>query len=87
MSGTLLEKFFAEECTAFVCDLVRTGLRAGQTGTGPRRKSFEFNRFEVTFDLDQEEVLIEDVLDASEAGAQRIAIAEFCAALAGHQSE
>jgi hypothetical protein len=81
MNATLLDQFLAEECTPYVRDLVRGGLEAGRSGAGPRRKRFEFNRFEVTFDLDEGDVLIEDVLDATEAGAQRIPITEFSAAL------
>jgi hypothetical protein len=64
MNATLLDQFLAEECTPYVRDLVRSGLEAGSSGAGPRRKRFELNRFEVTFDLDEGEVLIEDVLDA-----------------------
>lgn len=81
MSATLLDQFLAEECTPYVRDLVKSGLEAGRSGAGPRTGRFEFNRFEVAFDLDEGGVLIEDVLDATEAGAQRFSIAEFSAAL------
>jgi len=81
MNATLLDQFLAEECTPHVRDLVREALDAGRSGAGPRRRRFEFNRFEVTFDLDEGDVLIEDVLDATEAGAQRVSAAEFSAAL------
>ena len=81
MSSTLLDQFLAEECTPYVRELVKTGLEAGVSGGGPRTTRFEFNRFEVVFDLDKGDVLIEDVLDATEAGAQRISLAEFSAAL------
>lgn len=81
MNATLLDQFLTEECTPYVRDLVRSGLDAGRSGAGPRRKRFEFNQFEVTFDLDEGDVLIEDVLDTTEAGSQRIPIAEFSAAL------
>jgi len=52
MNKTLLDQFLAEECTSYVRDLVRRGLDAGTSGAGPRKQHFEFNRFEVTFDLD-----------------------------------
>ena len=81
MNATRLDQFLAEECTPYVRDLVTGGLAAGRSSAGLRRRHFEFNRFEVTFDLDKGEVLIEDVLDATEAGTQRIPIAEFSAAL------
>lgn len=85
MNATLLDQFLAEECTSHVRDLVMGGLEAGKSGVGPRRKRFEFNRFEVLFDLDEGEVVIEDVLDATEAGVQRIPIAVFSAALTEHR--
>ena len=78
---TILDQFLAKECTPDVRDLVRSALEAGKRGAGPRRKRFEFNRFDVTFDLDEGDVLIEDVLDATEAGAQRVLLAEFSTAL------
>jgi hypothetical protein len=81
MNQTLLEQFLAEECTPDVRDLVRTELERATSGAGPRRKRFEFNRFEVTFDINEGDVLIEDILDVAEAGAQRIPLAEFSAAL------
>jgi len=81
MNATLLDQFLAEECTPYVRELVMSGLEAGRTGAGPRRRRFEFNRFEVTFDLDEDDVLIEDVLDATEAGVQHIRVAEFSTAL------
>ncbi len=81
MNPTLLDQFLAEECTPYVRDLVRSGLEAGKSGAGPRRKLFEFNRFEVTFDLDEGDVLIEDVLDPTEAGTLHVPITEFSAAL------
>jgi len=79
-------QFLDEECTPHVRDLVRNGLEAGESGAGPRSWRFEFNRFEIAFDLDRDEVVIEDVLDPAEAGAQRIPIAEFSAALTARKT-
>lgn len=84
MNATLLEQFLIEECTPYVRELVRGALEAGRAGRGPLRKRFEFNRFEVTFDLDEGVVLIEDVLNPSDAGAQRVPMEEFSAALSKH---
>jgi hypothetical protein len=81
MNTTILDQFIAEECTQYVYDLVKSALEAGMSGAGPQASRFEFNRFEISFDLDKGDVLIEDVLDPSEAGAQRVSIAEFLAAL------
>jgi hypothetical protein len=81
MNATLLEQFLTEECTPFVRNLISDGLEAARAGAGTRRGRFEFNRFEITFDLDTESVLIEDVLDPTEVGAQRVSVTEFVAAL------
>jgi hypothetical protein len=85
MSATLFQRFLAEECTPHVRALVLTALEAARAGAGPRRKRFEFNLFEVTFDLDEGEVLIEDILNATKAGAQCIPMEEFSAALSNSQ--
>jgi hypothetical protein len=81
MNETLLEQFVLEECTDYVRDLVRTALDAGASGAGPRRKKFEFNRFEVTFDLDEDIVFIEDAFDTTNTGAQRLLLSELLTAL------
>ena len=86
MSATLLQRFLTEECTPHVRDLLRTALEAAKAGAGPRKKRFEFNVFDVTFDLDEGEVLIEDDLNATQAGAQRIPMEEFSAALSKQPS-
>jgi hypothetical protein len=39
--------------------------------TAPAKNRFEFNRFEVTIDAKKNEVVLEDVLDATDAGAQK----------------
>ena len=56
-------------------DLINAALEAGMTGSGHRTKRFGFKLFEVTFDLEAGMVLIEDVLDPTEAGSQRVSIA------------
>jgi len=81
MSATLLQMFLTEECTPYVRDLVCGALEAGRSGSGPRSRRFEFNRFEISFDLDEGTAVIEDVLDATEAGVERVPIVEFSAAL------
>lgn len=84
MNPTLLDQFLAEECTPAVRDLVRSCLDSGRSSAGQLRKRLEFNRFEVSFDIREGDVVIEDVLDATAAGVQRISIAEFLTALAEH---
>ena len=77
MNDTLLEQFLKEECTPYVHGL----LQAALTTSAPPCKRFEFDRFEVTVDREGGIVLVEDVLDATDAGMQRIPLAEFTQAL------
>jgi len=78
MGSILLEQFFKEECTPYVRDLMKEAL--GAAAFVARR--FEFNRFEVTINREDDTVLIEDVLDVSAAGSLRVQLTEFAAALA-----
>jgi hypothetical protein len=77
MSLNLLEEFFAQECTPHVRHLLEKALAAA----APPGQRFEFNRFEITIDRDAGTILIEDVLDATDAGALRVPLEEFVAAL------
>ncbi len=77
MTSTLLQQFLTEECTAHVRRLLEDALDA----RSPPFKRFEFNRFEVTIQREDGAVLLEDVLDPTEAGVVRIPLAEFVAAL------
>ena len=81
MYPTLLEEFLEQEATPNVRELLRDAMEAGRSGAGPRRWEFNFDRFDVTFDLDEGDVLIQDDLDVTEAGSRRIPVAEFLAAL------
>ena len=65
---TLLQRFIDEECSHHVRGLLQTALRH----VAPSIKRFEFNRFEVSMDRDTQSVLIEDVLDASAVGVERL---------------
>jgi hypothetical protein len=66
MAMALLEQFIAEECTAHVRTLITNAI-ADSTSPGFH---FEFNRFELTARRDNRLVTIEDVLDATAAGAR-----------------
>ena len=77
MNATILQRFLAVECSPYVRDLMRTALELARSGAGPRRKRFEFNLFEVSFDLDEGVVLIEEVLNAGEDGMQSIPMDAF----------
>jgi hypothetical protein len=73
MSNSLLEQFLVHECTSYVRGLLEDAL----ADTSAARSHFEFNRFEVTIERDHDMVLLEDVLDATEAGTQRVPLAQF----------
>lgn len=77
MNTSLLEEFLAQECTPHVRRLLVDAI--ADTLTAYHR--FEFNRFEVTIDRNSNEVVIEDVLDTSPEGVNRLSIVRFTAAL------
>jgi hypothetical protein len=74
---TLLERFIVEECTTHVRALITNAI-ADPSSPGLH---FEFNRFTLTARRDDGFVMLEDVLDATEAGAQRLTLDELTAAL------
>ena len=78
MSG-LLDQFLAQECTASVRRLLEDAIADSATS----RPHFEFNRFEVTIERAKNIAVLEDVLDATEAGVRLVPLAEFTAALVG----
>jgi hypothetical protein len=73
----LLDQFLSQECTPHVQRLLGEAI-ADMTTSNSR---FEFNRFEVTIERETGTVLLEDVLDASEAGTERVPLAAFTQAL------
>ena len=77
MISNLLEQFLARECTPHVRQLLEEAIAEASE----LRPHFEFNRFEVTVERDEGVVLLEDVLDATEAGVLRVPLAEFVKAL------
>jgi len=81
MSARLLDEFISEECTPYTRGLLEAALEAARAGRGPKRKSFEFNRFEITLDVDAEEVLLQDVLNPAQSGEIRLPLVEFYEAL------
>jgi hypothetical protein len=81
MYPTLLDQFVREECTAYVRGLLLAAVDATRAGRSPTRQRFEFNRFEVTIDTDENIVALEDVLDPGASGAQMMPLEEFAAAI------
>lgn len=77
MTATLLDQFLSEECTPHVRRLLEEAI----ANAALRRARFEFNRFEVTVAGADNAVIVEDVLDATEMGAQTVPISEFAQAL------
>ena len=73
MSASLLDQFLREECTEHVRRLLVDSFAID----APTRTRLEFNRFEVTIDRNAEIAIIEDVLDASDAGSERIPLAQL----------
>ena len=77
MTERVLEQFLTQECTPYVRRLLEEAI----ADSAAPRPHFEFNRFEVTIEREANVVVIEDVLDATGAGLQRVALAEFTRAL------
>ena len=73
----LLEQFLAQECM----EHVRRLLDAALADSTRQRHHFEFNRFEVTIEREANIVVLDDVLDATEAGSRLIPLAEFTTAI------
>lgn len=76
---SLLQQFVREECNDHVCRLLNEAFRHGSTNLGNTR--FEFNRFEVQLDFDAQTATLEDVLDTSDAGMQKVPLSSFIAAV------
>lgn len=77
MTMTLLDQFLADECTPYVQRLLEEAIADGSSLC----PHFEFNRFEVTVERAENAVVLEDVLDATDAGAQTVPLLEFVQAL------
>ncbi len=73
----LLEQFLTQECTAHVRRLLEDAIADSVTP----RPHFEFNRFDITIERDANIVVLEDLLDATEAGVRHVPLAEFTASL------
>lgn len=81
MNPTLLDQFVREECTAYVRGLLLGAVDAARAGHAPTRQRFEFNRFEVTIDKDEDIIALEDMLEPGAFGAQMLPLAEALDAL------
>jgi hypothetical protein len=77
VTTTLLDQFLAEECTPYVRRLLEEAI----ANTAVLRPHFEFNRFEVTVERTDNSIILEDVLDATESGAQTVPLPDFVHAL------
>jgi hypothetical protein len=75
---SLLDQFLTEEGTREGRVRIEDALARKQV-----LHRLSFNRFEVTIDHDKKSVLIEDVTDASLAGAELLALSDFAAKFSG----
>jgi hypothetical protein len=73
----LLEQFVSEECSVYVRRLLEDAI----ADRAKVRHHFELNRFEVTIEHDENVVVLQDVLDATQVGVERMPLAEFAGAL------
>lgn len=77
MTASLLDQFLAWECTPYIRRLLEEAI----ADASALRPHFEFNRFKVTIERNNNMVTLQDVLDATEAGAQHVPLVEFANAL------
>jgi Immunity protein 53 len=80
-TNPILDQFLREECTTHVRQTLETALASS---SGPVR--FEFNRFEVTLEREDGTVCLQDVLDDTQAGVERVTLSVFAKALASLES-
>jgi hypothetical protein len=73
---TLLEQFLREECTPHVRSLI-----CDAAAKSDGRREFEFNRFNLTLDLESRRALISDELDVSPGGETDLPLDEFLSAV------
>ena len=74
---SLLDEFLSQECTLHVRQLLERTLADDSV----RRPHFEFDRFELTIEREDGVAVLEDILDATDAGVQRVQLADFETAL------
>jgi hypothetical protein len=74
MSMTLLDQFLAGERSPYVRELLNSALEAVKAGTEPSKRRFEFNRFDGAIDAEKKDAMLEDLLDATDAGKQTVAL-------------
>jgi hypothetical protein len=73
----LLDQFLRDDCTEYARDVLEQGIK-----DAPKvRSHFDFNRFAVTIQHENDSVVLQDDLDVSEAGTLRMSIAQFVDAL------
>jgi hypothetical protein len=77
--STLVDQFLREECTPHVRGLVCQAIKG--TDSQQHRARFEFNRFNLSLDLDSRMAVLEDVTDATSAGSVEISFADLVAVL------
>ena len=81
MHSQLLERFLREEATEHVRQLLLRHLSECKTGTATGKRTFEFNRFNVTIDCDGKHVTLDDDLDIEPSGQASWPLDEFVSAL------
>jgi hypothetical protein len=81
MHSQLLENFLREEATEHVRQLLLRHLSECKTGAATGKRTFEFNRYNVTIDVDGKQVTLEDDLDVGPSGRASWPLEEFVSAL------
>jgi hypothetical protein len=75
--NVLLKEFIMLECNAHTVDLVNSAI----ADSGTRYHCFNFNIFDVTIDVENELVFLENILDPTPSGEEHIRLSDFITAI------
>jgi hypothetical protein len=73
----IIKQFFANEVTDFVVEIILDVINNQRKDSSKIRREFEFNRYNVTLNFAENNVLLEDILDPAESGETYILLEDF----------
>ena len=81
MTTRLLSTFIEEDCTPPERARLLEAFARWEGRQQPVRQHLTFNRFEFKFDAEEESIVIDDMLDGTENGSEKISADELKASL------
>ena len=77
MANKLLSLFMQQDCTPHERVRLLDALARWDAREPPAKQHVVFNRFEFTFDSEDGSIVVDDILDASEAGSEHLSADEL----------